>query len=163
MTDVPETVTRAMALPGAIAADLSLFGGVLRCATCGGERPLGNVAGYLSHGWPEHCGHTMSWVTNKLLAAEGRDVPDGYELVAVADPDWRPDSGHGCRRQGPGRRACGEPSVAALNRGRKTRHGRVDDFWTYCVDHLYGRWVESGQIMHWVLRETAREDGERDR
>jgi hypothetical protein len=150
MTDFPfaveaEIVRRAAGLPGAIAADLAVFGGILRCGECGGERPLDDVAGYLRGGWPAHCGKTMSWVTLKLLAAEGRDVPGGYELVAVPDGDWQVDGSRRCRRQGARHKVCGKPSVASLQRGNGP--------WGYCIDHLYGRWIESGSVMVWILRE----------
>jgi hypothetical protein len=166
MTDHPfaaeaETVKRATGLTGAIAADLSLFGGILRCEECGGERPLDDVAGYLSRGWPVHCGRTMTWVTLKLLAAEAREVPDGYELVAVTDSRWRLDSGKTCVRRGEGRRTCGEPSVAAFNRQHTRTYGwqgtrTVDSWWGYCLAHVadYGNWVEGGKVMHWILRES---------
>jgi hypothetical protein len=39
---------------------------------CGLEVPLNpnNIGYYLSNGWPEHCGYTMSWVTERLLKLE---------------------------------------------------------------------------------------------
>lgn len=155
-----EIVKRATGLTGAIAADLSLFGGILRCEECGGERSLDDVAGYLSHGWPQHCGKTMTWVTLKLLAAESWDVPEGYELAAVVDEDWRLEPGKSCTRKLKGNRACRAPSVASLNRGRTARatSGRTTpSWWPHCIDHLYGRWIADGRIMHWVLREAGGE------
>jgi hypothetical protein len=159
-----EIVKRATGLPDAIAGDLAVFGGILRCETCHGERPLGDIAGYLSSGWPQHCGKTMTWVTLKLLAAESREVPEGYELVAVPDDGWRVDPGRPCRRQGPRHRACGKPSAASLNRPQRLRattyrpERRADSWWAYCTDHLYGRWVENGTVMVWVLREKSADD-----
>lgn len=147
MTDLPEIVTRALALPGAVAGDLALFGGVLRCGTCGAEQPLGDVAAYLSRGWPQHCGATMTWVTLKLLAAERREVPEGYELAAVPSEDWRVVTGKLCARTD-GRVACRRPSAAETKRGSSRTQ-----WWPYCLDHLYGRWIESGTVMHWILRE----------
>lgn len=90
-----------------------------------------------------------------------REVPEGYELVAVVDEDWRVASGKRCRRRegpevgvrGSHARACGRPSVAELNRPAR-QHGRLlDNWWAYCASHLYGRWIEDGKIMHWILRE----------
>jgi hypothetical protein len=136
-----------------------LPGGILRCEECGGERPADDIAGYLRNGWPRHCGTTMTYVTLKLLAAESREVPEGYELVAVPDDDWRIDEGRRCRRAGRHGKACGKPSVASLNRPRRLRatdyrqERQVDSWWPYCPSHLYGRWIESGNVMHWVLRE----------
>lgn len=49
---------------------LTDFGGVLRCTTCGGEQPLGDVGGSLRNGWPECCGYMMRWVTGRQLAEE---------------------------------------------------------------------------------------------
>lgn len=57
-------------LSRAIAADLSGFGGILRCGTCGGEQPVGGIARSLSNGWPSCCGLTMTWVTQRLLDEE---------------------------------------------------------------------------------------------
>jgi hypothetical protein len=180
VTDLPfaaaaDFVTRATGLPGAIAADLAVFGGILRCETCGGERPLDDVAGHLRGGWPEHCGKTMTWVTLKLLAAENwGEVPEGCELVALPDEDWRIETGRHCRRAGARSKTCGKPSVASLNRRRRVRatdyrpERLVDSWWAYCLDDLYGRWIQDGQVWHWVLREAGnpvageREDGERD-
>lgn len=49
------------------------------------------------------------------------------------------------------RRSCGAPAVAILNRRRRNRRtGAVRDWWwPYCGDHLYGRWIEAGQVFHW--------------
>lgn len=152
--------------PFAVEADIAKraagLGGILRCEECGGERPADDVAGYLRNGWPRHCGTTMTYVTLKLLAAESRgEVPEGYELVAVPDDDWRVEAGIPCRRQGARSKVCGKPSVASLNRPRRLRatdyrpERLADSYWSYCIDHLYGRWIENGQVMHWVLRERG--------
>ena len=76
------------------------------------------------------------------------------DAVAVPDPRWRTDEGRRCRwAVGPGGTTCKAPSVAALNRERHTsRRGRVADWWAYCGDHLYGRWIEDGQVMHWIRK-----------
>lgn len=80
---------------------------------------------------------------------------DGFESVAVPDPNWRPMLGKRCRRMtGPGRTVCREPSAAEMNRGYAARSGpRRENWWAYCADHLYGRWIEDGKVMHWILRE----------
>jgi hypothetical protein len=160
MTDHPfaaeaDTVKRAQALPGAIAADLSLHGGVLRCEECGGQKPLGDVASYLSNGWPSHCGKTMTWVTLRALAFESREVPDGFELVAVPDEDWRIEPGKPCTRRLKGNLVCRQPSAASVNRGKMTRRGPVPAWWPYCPAHLYNRWIEDGRVWRWVLREAG--------
>jgi len=76
--------------------------------------------------------------------------------VAVPDTKWTiGNSGRRCRFPvGPGNTSCKAPAVAALNRGRWSRRvGRiVDSWWSYCGSHLYGRWIEDGQVMHWIRR-----------
>jgi hypothetical protein len=67
-----------------------------------------------------------------------------------AGPDWRLETGRRCRWGGGYRRpACGKPSAAALLRAHAGTSGR---WWAYCESHLYGRWIEDGRIMHWILR-----------
>ena len=81
----------------------------------------------------------------------------GYHYEASAEPErtleWRLASGKPCRS---GRPSCKRPCVAELNRGVHFP-GRVrrDRWWAYCERHLYGRWIEDGQIMHWVLVEDG--------
>ncbi len=77
MTELPEIVKRARSVVPAIAADLSALGGVLRCTgTCGREQELdqGKIEGYLRKGWPECCGHSMTWVTRRQLDEEAADA-----------------------------------------------------------------------------------------
>ncbi len=100
----------------------------------------------------------------KAAAAEGRDVPEGYELVAVEDRSWRLAAGKRCRfGASKGHPACGRPSVAELNRRYHGWKGadQIPNWWAYCdnPDHLYSRWIEDGKIMHWVLREIGDDDG----
>jgi hypothetical protein len=79
-------------------------------------------------------------------------APDGYTLVAVPDPDWRAGTGKPCRRQlGWGKPACGQFGVAEMRRG----FADTPQWWSYCSGHTYGRWVEDGQVMHWVAREMS--------
>lgn len=80
---------------------------------------------------------------------------EGYEWVGVvAGPEWQARGyGRACRagagRAGPG---CGQPAVACLNRGISTRTwGRRNSWWGYCAEHMYGRWIEDGQVMEWQL------------
>lgn len=160
MAEVHEVVNRAAGLHDAAAAGLALAGGVLRCGACGAERPLGDVARYLSRGWPGHCGATMTWVTTRTILAERRTIPDGHELVAVASSGWRVEPGKLC--VGKARRlTCRKPSAAELNRRQHRTRGTlqpgwVDAWWPYCLEHTagYGHWIEGGQVMHWILRET---------
>lgn len=162
MTDHPFTaeadlVKRALRLPNVIAADLSVFGGILRCGTCKAEQPLGDPGPYIRHGWPQCCGQTMTWVTQKQLLAEHRTVPDGYELVAVPDDRWQLVTGKRCRRAVTGRRACRAPSVAELNRKRNLAGKAYDSLWPYCLPHFfeYAWWIEQGQVWSWALREIG--------
>jgi hypothetical protein len=81
------------------------------------------------------------------------EVPEGHEVVAIIDPDWEAESGRPCSYvSGPSSRRvrCGKPAVATFLRGyyRKQR-------FRYCPDHMYGRWVESGFVMHWILAKVG--------
>ena len=76
---------------------------------------------------------------------------EGFHLEAAPKPGWRLDEYRRCRWM-VGRRSCGKPSVAALNRGQYIRYrGRVDSWWGYCADHLYGNWIEDDQVMGWRM------------
>lgn len=141
-------------LPAAVAADLAVAGGILRCCTCGREQPVGDVAAHLARGWPDCCGLTMTRVTRRQLLAEKRDVPEGYVLAAVESEGWRLQAGGRCRRP-----QCAVPAVASLNRHRRIRAAglrsarTMDSWYGYCPAHMYGNWIEGSQVMHWVLRE----------
>jgi hypothetical protein len=91
------------------------------------------------------------------------DAPAGYEWVVQRDDHWSTNgellAGRGCRyfvggaARGVPKRGCGRPSVAVMFR----RHGggtrRVP--WAYCERHLYGRWIEDGQVVGWRMRATS--------
>ena len=151
MADHADLVAEAARLQGLPAADLAVAGGILRCTECGTEQPLGDVADHLSNGWPECRGQTMTWVTAKMLAAERREVPAGYHLEAVPETSigsggtWQIDSTRRCRYAAP--RSCGKPSVASLLRGTKK-----PVWYGYCPDHMYGRFIQDGQVMCWILK-----------
>jgi hypothetical protein len=68
----------------------------------------------------------------------------GVEWEAVPDASWRLVSGRRCRA---GKPSCKQPSVAEL---RRSSMGDGRDWWAYCGEHLFGRWIEDGQVMHWV-------------
>jgi hypothetical protein len=85
----------------------------------------------------------------------------GHEIVAAEDPEWRlAAEGKRCRRTGREhgvsfRYACGKPAVAELNRARtQASQARFPNglWWPYCAEHLYGRWIEDGKVMHWIQR-----------
>ena len=74
---VQRFVARAAGIHDAIAGDLADTGGLLRCQKCPAGQPLGDIAGYLRDGWPQHCGRTMLWVSQKLLDEERAGGPGG--------------------------------------------------------------------------------------
>jgi hypothetical protein len=78
----------------------------------------------------------------------------GYHYEASPEQHglrWRLASGRKCRAgAGGGHNACGRPCVAELRRAAI----RVA-WWAYCEQHLYGRWIEDGQVMHWQLAEDG--------
>ena len=80
-------------------------------------------------------------------------APEGCEYVAVPDTDWRLVEGKRCRQP-----LCPQPSVAELARtATMYRKGGAEQtrWYAYCADHLYGRWIEDGQVMHRILREVG--------
>ena len=89
---------------------------------------------------------------------EGRPVPrsgepalPGHEyIVTTMDVlHWRLASGKRCRwGAGFHMKACGRPCVAELN--RSSFKGRKN-WWAYCELHLYGRWIEDGQVLMWIM------------
>ena len=64
--------------------------------------------------------------------------------------EWRVGSDRPCAR-----RRCDRPGVAELNRGLHRDGKRISAWSPYCELHLYGRWSENGQIVHWRLVEIA--------
>jgi hypothetical protein len=96
----------------------------------------------------------MVWITQKQLSAESREVPDGYELAAVeAGPEWRAETGYLCRSMISRHAYCREPSVAAIARSYGGRPRQRT--WGYCAQHAFGKWVEDGKVMMWILREKS--------
>jgi hypothetical protein len=81
-------------------------------------------------------------------------APEGYRWVAVRAAAWRPVNGGRCRRK-TSAGMCRADAVAALNRGRWSNHRRVPSWWRYCADHMYGKWIEDGKVMQWILRERT--------
>jgi hypothetical protein len=85
------------------------------------------------------------------LRSQGRtaDMSDNqfgpYEWRVFRAYRWRlitDDRSRTCRR-----RSCDEPAVAELQRG-STRL----QWWAYCGDHMYGRWLEDGEVVEYRLR-----------
>jgi hypothetical protein len=83
----------------------------------------------------------------------------GYRLEAVPDTDWRPVTGEKtCRRRLGKHDVCPSAAVAEFNRrthGRDFPYPSRDSWWGYCPEHMYGRWIENGTVMHWVLGEEV--------
>ena len=80
MPDLPEIVQRAATVHTAIAADLSGFGGILRCTgecSCRQDLSERQIAKYLRYGWPKCCGYTMRWVTQRELDESAGSPPPG--------------------------------------------------------------------------------------
>ena len=84
-----------------------------------------------------------------------RPVPPGYaheghEWIAQESPyPWQIFNGSRRFCVAGGGRPCNRKAVATLTRAQ----GKGTRKWHYCGDHLYGRWIEDGRIMEWVLRE----------
>jgi hypothetical protein len=93
--------------------------------------------------------------------ADRSPAPEGYHFEARPDSgvagDWRlPDDTQRDKRCRAGagyhHKACGAPVAALLVRravGFRIATRIVP--WAYCEDHMYGRWIEDGEIMSWVL------------
>jgi hypothetical protein len=77
--------------------------------------------------------------------------------MVETSPDWRLQSDGQCRADASRyTKMCGRPAVAALRRP----HGRTGyAWWAYCERHLYGRWLEDGQLWRWAMR-PIKDDGE---
>lgn len=91
------------------------------------------------------------------MTAERPPVPyaprEGFRWVPGRAVKWRLELGGLCRRvTGREHAPCPTPAVAALNRGRHSKlGGRSDSWWRYCADHMYGKWIEDGQVWEWRL------------
>jgi hypothetical protein len=90
-------------------------------------------------------------------------APHGYEYIAEEDADWKlvvgaDEPGRRCRYM-TGRTQCGAPAVAALHRGPNAS----GSWWAYCADHMYGRWIDDGVVLQWVLRPTGAVEAENAR
>lgn len=88
-------------------------------------------------------------MTEPTRPAPQWEAPAGYEHVPIEEgPDWKVERVGQCRFM-VNRRGCGRPAVAALDRGQ-----RAKNWWRYCPEHMYGRWIENGRVMYWGLREV---------
>jgi hypothetical protein len=105
----------------------------------------------------------MAAIREAAYARRMENIPEGFHLVAVREATlgsglpWRLEADSRCRAgagpragasgSGSGRPGCGKPSAAAINRGT-LHHPR---WFAYCPAHMYGRWIEAGQVMCWIL------------
>jgi hypothetical protein len=83
--------------------------------------------------------------------------PKGSEWVAEPETTglrWVIEAGGRCRWGSPSRGYCRRPAVAKLDRRPSSTDGRAK-WWRYCERHLYGRWIEDGQVYYWRLRPVA--------
>lgn len=83
-----------------------------------------------------------------------RKAPEGYRFEVVpADPTWRiaNEEEHARKCRWSTKNPCPNPSVLALRRPRSGFRDGV--WWFYCAEHAYafGRWIEDGTVMYWVL------------
>jgi len=94
----------------------------------------------------------------------GDPAPEGYEYRVAVDTKWRlVTRSKPCRNQaGYHAPACGKPAVAELGRPRQpgpTNRQRgitaTVQWWAYCPEHMYSRWVEDGKVLSWRLVEVG--------
>lgn len=79
----------------------------------------------------------------------------GFEWVAEPDIEWRlandaEAQARLCRHST--RPTCPNNPVAALARTFGGWGSDAYRWWFYCADHMYGRWVEDGQVYQWTTR-----------
>lgn len=89
----------------------------------------------------------MSYSVEELHAVR----PPRPGEVAAQDEDWRvldPMAAARPCRYG-GNKPCRRPAVAETDRGRWFWARRRPNWWAYCEQHLYGRWIEGGRVMEW--------------
>jgi hypothetical protein len=100
-------------------------------------------------------------VTERPVPWHGEPAPSGYEYVARADLDWvlmdGTEKANRCRYM-VNRKGCGRPAVARLNRAGRRDPGPL--WWAYCAEHLYGRWMEDGHVMEWIIRKREETEGD---
>lgn len=101
----------------------------------------------------------------KRALADRGPAPEGYHYAARVDTDWRLATGERTKCRRGSRPACPAPVVAEFARSysRWVAHTRrihnYSAWWAYCEDHMYGRWIEDGQVWGWILVEDT-VDGE---
>jgi hypothetical protein len=86
----------------------------------------------------------------------------GYRFAARPADGWRVPSRYpSCRRKLGSHVMCKNPPVADVRRLRYVvingKDVRKFEWWAYCAEHSYGRWVEDGTVMEWFLTEVGGE------
>ena len=76
-------------------------------------------------------------------------IYEGYHREWQPDPDWRFGTRYAKCRQP----RCLNPPVAEFDRvfRRHSDGRRMLRPYAYCADHLYGRKIENGQVLHNIL------------
>lgn len=98
--------------------------------------------------------------TGTGFPAAGRPEPTaaarrGFHLEARPDLRWRvipTVEVRQCRRismVGGQPVRCGQRGVAEIARERPRSRAQTE-WWAYCPDHLYGRWIEGESVMVWL-------------
>lgn len=82
----------------------------------------------------------LHWTTDRPTLRSGRPAAN---RCRQAGPDQRLPARAGRAARRP---SCGRDAVAWMDRGV-----RWHNWYAYCGDHLYGRWIEDGKIMWWRL------------
>jgi hypothetical protein len=81
----------------------------------------------------------------------GYEAPEGVHFEARPAAHWRLVTGRRCRfGAGYKHPACGQPSVAELDRSWRGGFKDGRQIWAYCEQHLYNHWIEDGVVMEWA-------------
>lgn len=80
-------------------------------------------------------------------------APYGFHFETFHPTDWEMGGGGRiCRQKG-----CRNDAVATLYRTARYSTGPRQMPWRYCADHLYGAWIEDGQVTRWKLVKDGRD------
>jgi hypothetical protein len=84
---------------------------------------------------------------NTTRPVPGWEAPPGTVHEPMPATNWRLVVGEKrCRLLTGKRTACGVPAVAETNR---SQDHTIERWWAYCADHMFGRWIEDGQVWQW--------------
>jgi hypothetical protein len=82
------------------------------------------------------------------------DPGRGCEWTVQVDDAWRllaGDSQKQCRMILSGQRRCPNRAAAEFDRGGHSWSKKEHDWWAYCPEHMYTRWIEGGQVLWWWM------------